>query len=131
MLCDDEYNLYDNYNVCNKYCTVECRAGNGTTNPIVWQNNINFFIKMLLYCKNSSFNNDICLALVKYVEFVFNISETLNSSFILLFLMYNQDIKKRGGTMPIKIADKLPATSQLTKENIFVMTEKRAIQILL
>ncbi len=28
--------------------------------------------------------------------------------------------------MPIKIADKLPATSQLTKENIFVMTEKRA-----
>ena len=28
--------------------------------------------------------------------------------------------------MPIKIADKLPATKQLTKENIFVMTEKRA-----
>lgn len=29
-------------------------------------------------------------------------------------------------TMPIKIADKLPATQQLSKENIFVMTEKRA-----
>lgn len=28
--------------------------------------------------------------------------------------------------MPIRIADKLPATKQLTKENIFVMTEKRA-----
>lgn len=28
--------------------------------------------------------------------------------------------------MPIKIADKLPATKQLTKENIFVMTERRA-----
>ena len=28
--------------------------------------------------------------------------------------------------MPIKIADKLPATRQLTKENIFVMTERRA-----
>lgn len=28
--------------------------------------------------------------------------------------------------MPIKIADKLPATKQLAKENIFVMTEKRA-----
>lgn len=28
--------------------------------------------------------------------------------------------------MPIKIADKLPATRQLAKENIFVMTEKRA-----
>ncbi|MGN0181309.1 MAG: homoserine O-succinyltransferase [Candidatus Ornithomonoglobus sp.] len=30
--------------------------------------------------------------------------------------------------MPIKIADKLPATRQLAKENIFVMTEKRAAQ---
>lgn len=30
--------------------------------------------------------------------------------------------------MPIKIADKLPATAQLAKENIFVMTEKRAAQ---
>lgn len=28
--------------------------------------------------------------------------------------------------MPIRIADKLPATKQLRKENIFVMTEKRA-----
>ena len=28
--------------------------------------------------------------------------------------------------MPIRIPDKLPATKQLTKENIFVMTEKRA-----
>lgn len=28
--------------------------------------------------------------------------------------------------MPIRIADKLPATKQLQKENIFVMTEKRA-----
>lgn len=30
--------------------------------------------------------------------------------------------------MPIKIADKLPATRQLAKENIFVMTERRAAQ---
>lgn len=29
--------------------------------------------------------------------------------------------------MPIKIPDKLPATKQLNKENIFVMTEKKAI----
>lgn len=27
--------------------------------------------------------------------------------------------------MPIKIPDKLPATAQLRKENIFVMSEKR------
>lgn len=30
--------------------------------------------------------------------------------------------------MPIKIADRLPATKQLAKENIFVMTEKRAAE---
>lgn len=30
--------------------------------------------------------------------------------------------------MPIKIADKLPATRQLTEENIFVMTERRAAE---
>jgi homoserine O-succinyltransferase len=30
--------------------------------------------------------------------------------------------------MPIKIADQLPATKQLAKENIFVMTERRAAQ---
>lgn len=30
--------------------------------------------------------------------------------------------------MPIKIADSLPATEQLTSENIFVMTEKRAAE---
>ena len=29
--------------------------------------------------------------------------------------------------MPIKIPDKLPATKQLNKENIFVMTEKKAM----
>ena len=29
--------------------------------------------------------------------------------------------------MPIKIPDKLPATKQLSKENIFVMTEKKAM----
>ena len=29
--------------------------------------------------------------------------------------------------MPIKIPDKLPATAQLRKENIFVMSEKKAM----
>ena len=59
MLCDDNYLLYDDYNIYNKHCTVECRAANGTTDPIIWQNNINFFIKLLLYCKSDNFNDDI------------------------------------------------------------------------
>lgn len=59
MLCDDNYDLYKDYNVFNKYCSVEYRAPNGTLDYIIWQNNINFFIKLLLYCKSSSFNDDI------------------------------------------------------------------------
>ena len=59
MLCDNNYNLYDDYNVCTKHCTVECRAGNGTINPIIWQNNINFFTKLMLYCKSDKFDDDI------------------------------------------------------------------------
>ena len=59
MLCDDDWNLYQNYDVCNKYCSVEYRAPNGTFDPIIWQNNINFFVKLLLYCKSLRFNDDI------------------------------------------------------------------------
>ena len=76
MLCDDEYNLYDNYNVCNKHCTVECRASNGTTNPIIWQNYVNFFIKMLLYCKSDKFDDEVLNRRKRDVEGIFsNLSE--------------------------------------------------------
>lgn len=39
--------------------TIEFRCPNGTLNPIIWQNNINLLIKLLLYCKNDNFNNDV------------------------------------------------------------------------
>ena len=59
MLCDDDWNLYKDYDVVNKHCSVEYRAPNGTFDPIIWQNNINFFVKLLLYCKSPNFNDDI------------------------------------------------------------------------
>lgn len=34
--------------------TVEFRCPNGTLNHIVWQNNVNFFMKLLLHCNESS-----------------------------------------------------------------------------
>lgn len=46
----------DNYAKKN---TIEFRCPNGTLNPIIWQNNINLLIKLLLYCKNDNFNNDV------------------------------------------------------------------------
>ena len=41
------------------YNTIEFRNFNGTLNPIIWQNNINFITKFLIYCNNYDFNKDI------------------------------------------------------------------------
>ena len=48
----------DNYTY-KKRNTIEFRLPNGTLNPIIWQNNVNLFAKMLLYANNSSFDHDI------------------------------------------------------------------------
>lgn len=40
--------------------TIEFRCPNGSLESVIWQNNINFFVKLLKYCKKvSNFNNDI------------------------------------------------------------------------
>lgn len=40
--------------------TIEFRCPNGTLNPIIWQNNINLFVMLLLYSKNLiNFDDDI------------------------------------------------------------------------
>ena len=39
--------------------TIEFRCPNGTLNPIIWQNNVNFFAKILKYAKSTSFDQDI------------------------------------------------------------------------
>lgn len=36
--------------------TIEIRVPAGTLNPTIIQNNINFFIKMILYCKSNKYN---------------------------------------------------------------------------
>lgn len=52
------YNAYDASNI-NLNNTIEFRCPNGTLNPIIWQNNINFFVKLLLSSKNNEIDNDI------------------------------------------------------------------------
>ena len=46
-------------NKASKYNTIEFRCPNGTLNPIIWQNNVNFFVNLLQYSSSPSFNNDI------------------------------------------------------------------------
>ena len=39
--------------------TIEFRVPNGTLNPVIWQNNVYFFLKLLKYAKSKDYNDDI------------------------------------------------------------------------
>lgn len=54
--CNVKKDMYDYFHIEN---TIEFRCPNGTLNPIIWQNNVNFFIKLLTYCKGLYFDNEI------------------------------------------------------------------------
>ena len=59
MLADKHYNNFEDYSKINYGCTLEFRCPNGTLNEIIWQNNVNFFAKLMLYCKSDKFDEDI------------------------------------------------------------------------
>lgn len=49
----------ENYNkLCNGN-TIEFRCPNGSLNPAIWQNNVNFFVKLLIYSQSTSYNDDL------------------------------------------------------------------------
>lgn len=48
-----------NYNKLRNGNTIEFRCPNGTLNSAIWQNNVNFFVKLLIYSRNTSFNDDL------------------------------------------------------------------------
>ena len=39
--------------------TIEFRCPNGTLDPIIWQNNVNLFVRMLYHSKSKNFRDDI------------------------------------------------------------------------
>lgn len=51
-------NVYDYNNICEKN-TIEFRCPNGSIDPIIWQNNVNLFVNILLYSKSTKYDNDI------------------------------------------------------------------------
>ena len=54
--CNVISDMYDYFHIDN---TIEFRCPNGSLNPVIWQNNVNFFVRLLIYCKDSFFNDDI------------------------------------------------------------------------
>ena len=47
-----------NFRHFNTLGTLEFRCPNASFNPIIWQNNVNLFFKMLRYASSSKFNGD-------------------------------------------------------------------------
>lgn len=62
--------------------TIEFRIPNGTLNPIIWQNNVNLFTKMMLYAKSSSFNHDIIDKRYEIVKDMFHNLNYYNEIFL-------------------------------------------------
>lgn len=54
-----DQNLIESYNECIDKHTIEVRSPNGSLNPIIWQNNINFFANLFLYAKSLEFNESL------------------------------------------------------------------------
>ena len=48
--------------------TVEVRCPNGTINPVIWQNNINFFAKLFLYCSGNNFDSEFINYKLDYLK---------------------------------------------------------------
>ncbi len=48
--------------------TVEVRCPNGTVNPVIWQNNINFFAKLFLYCSDNNFDSEFINYKLDYLK---------------------------------------------------------------
>ena len=50
---------FDNYDLLQNGCRVEIRNFLGTLDEVIWQNNINFIINLMMYCKSDKYDDDI------------------------------------------------------------------------
>lgn len=65
------FGLVSSYTINEVNNTIEFRCANGTLNPVIWQNLVNLYTKLLLSCKSSSFNLDIVEKRIKKIpEFI-------------------------------------------------------------
>ena len=59
-----------------KYNTLEVRCPNMSFNSAIWQNNVNFFAKLFLYCKSNNFDEEFInqkLKKYKYKDYSLNL----------------------------------------------------------
>lgn len=102
LVCKEKYNAINfsnvkNYDNFSKQNTIEIRCPNGTLNPIVWQNNVNFFAKLLLYCKSPNFNRDLIesrLEKTRNISFKFYNEIFVDEALELCDLIFSNNIDK-------------------------------------
>jgi len=103
-LAVDKYNGVNFLNVRtadkpNEIDTIEFRAPNGTLNEIIWQNNVNLFIKMLKAAKSPDFNETLVmnrLASLKKKKILITEYDQLDLDAALEFadLVFNNNLDK-------------------------------------
>lgn len=103
----DELTLDFNYDVIEptsefKEATIEYRCPQLTVEPVIWQNNVNFFIKMMLACKNKKIDIDLLNNRYNNEIFEYNLNlENINEgkyfdekAFELSNLVFDNDLDK-------------------------------------
>lgn len=78
-----------------KMHTIEIRCPNGTLDPIILQNNLNFFAHLLLYCMSPKFNEDLITK--RFNEANFNLATNnidIARAFELSDLIFNDPYDK-------------------------------------
>lgn len=73
--------------------TIEFRSPNGTLNKIIWQNNVNFFTKLLLACKDNNYDAELVESLYKKVNDIDQLDKD-ELALILADLIFNNDFDK-------------------------------------
>lgn len=74
--------------------TIEIRCPNGTIDPAIWQNNVNFFLKFFEYCTVNSFDEEYIDYLLKQKDYSLSGSDEFESVMELVDLIFKNRADK-------------------------------------
>ncbi len=79
--------------------TIEFRCPNGSLDPVIWQNNVNLFVKLLKYARSSNFDDDLIekrhrIFDNRYVEFVWYNEIFLEQALELCDMIFDNNLDK-------------------------------------
>ena len=84
----EDFQAYQYNQMLNKN-TIEFRSPNGTFDPVIWQNNVNFLVALLMYAKSDNFDLDLINRRISQV----NVSEYIGNLKKYNYLYIDQAIE--------------------------------------